>query len=324
MNSHTSTAAKLGNSFLCVFAAFIWGIAFVAQSTGGDYLGPFTFNCLRSLMGAIVLVPIVLISNKKERKAASYNANTGSYKTNRKPLIMGGIACGLLLSVATNLQQVALALGAPAGKAGFLTACYILLVPILGLFLKKRCGWHVWISVVIAVVGLYLLCINGPFALEQADLLLLICAVVFALHILVIDHFAPKVNCIAMSCIQFLVCGIITLFPTFFYEMRHSMEGVATVLAPLKTMDAWIPLLYTGVLSSGVAYTLQMIGQRRTNPTVASLLFSLESVFSVLAGWVLLHQQLQSRELLGCLLIFGAIVLAQLPLSGIISKESVI
>lgn len=296
---------------LCVLAAFIWGIAFVAQSTGGELVGPYTFNCFRCFMGGLVLIPVILIMNRFHKAKAKQSNDS----TSQKNLLLGGVLCGLLLCVASNLQQVALAMGAPAGKAGFLTACYILLVPVLGLFLKKKCGWNVWLGVMIAVVGLYLLCINGSFSLQRADILLLICAVVFSLHILVIDHFAPKVNCVAMSCIQFFVCGTITAIPMLFVDMSHSIEGIKNTLSPLATLGAWIPLLYTGILSSGVAYTLQIIGQKNTNPTVASLLFSLESVFSVLAGWVLLNQKLQSKELFGCVLIFGAIVLAQLPLN---------
>lgn len=300
-----SSVSKVGNSFLCVLVALIWGIAFVAQSNGGDVLGPYTFNCLRSILGGIVLIPVVFLMNSRS------SIDTHNFKT----LLTGGLLCGLLLCVATNLQQVALSLGASAGKAGFLTACYILLVPVFGLFLKKKSGWNLWIGVLIALAGLYLLCVQGSLSLQPADLLLLLCAAVFAVHILVVDYFAPKVNGVAMSCIQFLVCGILTSIPMYYSDMGHSFSQMKATLSALNTFYAWIPLLYTGILSSGVAYTLQIIAQKRTNPTVASLLFSLESVFSVLAGWILLSQALHLREFVGCILIFCAITLAQLPVN---------
>lgn len=295
------------NSLLLILTAFIWGVAFVAQSEGGDAVGPFTFNCIRSLIGGIVLLPVIRLLdhlNLTKRRPAT--------DTERKTLFLGGILCGTVLSLASNLQQLGIYFGASTGKAGFLTACYILLVPILGLFLKKKCGWNIWVGVFVTLIGLYLLCINDSFGLQFSDILLLLCALTFAVHILAIDHFSPIVDGVRMSCIQFFVSGILSSIPMFFHDMEHSAAGIIKWFPALTSLDAWIPILYAGILSCGVAYTLQIIGQQGVNPTVASLLMSLESVFSVLAGWILLQEKMSIRELLGCGLIFISVVLAQI------------
>ena len=298
---------KQRNSFLLVLAAFIWGIAFVAQSTGGNAVGPYTFNCIRSIIGGLVLVPVIRLSDHLH---LSRKKPVG--REDRRILLTGGIACGIALSIASNLQQVGIYLGSPVGKAGFLTACYMLMVPVLGLFLKKKCGWNVWIGIVIAVVGLYLLCIQGDFSVQFSDFLLLLCALSFAVQILIVDHYADRVDGVRMACIEFIVCGIISAIPMLIVDMGLSVQEISEWASAFADPYAWIPILYAGVLSCGVAYTLQIIGQRGMNPTVASLLMSLESVFSVLAGWILLNEALSGREILGCILIFIAVVLAQL------------
>ena len=296
---------QVRNSILLVLTAFIWGIAFVAQSEGGNAVGPFTFNGIRSLIGSIVLLPVIALLDRM--KLTSKKPVT---KAEKKILLIGGLSCGVLLFLASSAQQLGICLGTPAGKAGFLTACYILLVPVLGLFLKKKCGAKVWVGIAITLVGLYLLCMSETLRLQRSDLLLLACALLFAVHILVIDYFSPRVDGVRMSCIQFFVCGILSLIPMFFSEIR---AGADVWLANLSDTGAWLAILYAGVLSCGVAYTLQIVGQNGINPTVASLLLSLESVFSVLAGWIILKQNLGAKELLGCGLIFIAIILAQLP-----------
>ena len=296
---------QVRNSILLVLTAFIWGIAFVAQSEGGNAVGPFTFNGIRSLIGSIVLLPVIALLDRM--KLTSKKPVT---KAEKKTLLIGGLSCGVLLFLASSAQQLGIYLGTPAGKAGFLTACYILLVPVLGLFLKKKCGARVWVGIAITLVGLYLLCMSETLRLQRSDLLLLACALLFAVHILVIDYFSPLVDGVRMSCIQFLVCGILSLIPMFFSEIR---VGADIWLAKLTGPGAWLAILYAGVLSCGVAYTLQIVGQNGINPTVASMLLSLESVFSVLAGWIILKQSLGAKELLGCGLIFIAIILAQLP-----------
>jgi len=310
MNTGTARQRRQ-HSFLLILTALIWGTAFTAQSAGGDTAGPYTFNCIRSFIGAAVLLPVIGLS---DRLQLTRHRPVG--REDRRVLMAGGIACGVALAVASNLQQMGIYLGSSAGKAGFLTSCYMLIVPVIGLFFHKKCSWNVWAGIVAAVAGLYLLCIKGDFRIRFSDVLLLLCAFVFAIHILVIDHFGVRVDGVRMSCIQFFVCGLISAIPMYAVDIRHAhaADGIAAWACALGKPDAWFPVLYAGVLSCGVGYTLQIIGQQNVNPTVASLLLSLESVFSVLAGWVILGEALQGREILGCVLIFGAVVFAQLPL----------
>lgn len=285
---------RLKNGVMLFLTAFIWGTAFVAQSVGLDYLGPFTFNGVRSLIGGVALLPCIWILHRVNGKSR----NEGGVKE----LLIGGLACGILLFAASSLQQIGLKYTS-AGKAGFITAFYIVIVPVLGVFLHKKIGWKIWLAVVLALAGLYFLCITESFTIGKGDILVFLCALVFAVHILVIDYYAPKVDGVMLSCIQFFVCGILSI------PFMLAME------TPKLTamVDAWMPLLYAGVLSCGVAYTLQILGQKNVNPAIASLILSLESCFSVLAGWIVLGEKLSLRESAGCLLMFAAIILAQLP-----------
>lgn len=288
-------AKNLGLLFL---TAFIWGAAFVAQSVGMDHIGPFAFNAARSYVGGLALIPVVLAFDRKktpEQRQAE--------RADRKTLVLGGVCCGLALGVASLFQQVGIQY-TTVGKAGFITAMYIVIVPILGIFFGKKVGGKLWISVVIAILGLYMLCMTGSMALQWGDILVIICAFCFSAHIMIIDYFSPKVDGVKMSCIQFFVAAVLSTV------VMVPVEGVPSLQALLVS---WMPILYAGVLSSGVGYTLQIIGQRGVNPTVASLVLSLESVFSVLAGWVILGQSMSGREILGCVLMFAAIILAQLP-----------
>ena len=296
---------QMKNSLLLFLTAFIWGVAFVAQSVGGEAVGCFTFNGVRSLIGAAVLIPVIYfldVQKKKELGEKKFLEQKGD----KKRLLLGGICCGVMLCIASNFQQFGISF-TTVGKAGFITAMYILIVPILGLFMKKRVGAKVWLGVVLATIGLYMLCMTSEsFSLSKGDFLVLICAGFFSLHILIIDYFSPKVDGVRMSCIQFFVCGVISTAIAFVFE-NPSLSAI---------LSGWLPILYAGVLSCGVAYTLQIVGQKNMDPTVASLILSLESVFSVLAGWVILHQTLSMRELFGCVLMFLAIILAQLPEKG--------
>ena len=285
---------RLKNGLMLFLTAFIWGTAFVAQSVGMDYLGPFTFNGIRSLIGGAALLPCIWIIQKMNGKPDGTES--------KKDLITGGIACGILLFAASSLQQIGIQY-TTAGKAGFITAFYIVIVPVLGILLHKKIGWKIWLAVVLAIVGLYFLCMTESFSQTKGDILVFLCALVFAVHILVIDHFAPKVNGVKMSCMQFFICGILSI-PFMFTIETPTFTAVT---------GAWMPLLYAGVLSCGVAYTLQILGQKNANPAVASLILSLESCFSVLAGWVVLGEKLSVRESVGCAFMFAAIILAQLP-----------
>lgn len=299
---------KIKNSLILLLTATIWGVAFVAQSAGMEYVGGFTFNCIRSVIGGIVLIPCVFWlrkwKSKEQGTLSSVEENTirQSFWKQNKTLLCGGISCGVVLCVASNLQQQGIKY-TTVGKAGFITALYIVLVPVISVFMRKKVGKLVWIGMLFAVAGLYFLCINETLTINQGDLLVLACAAVFAVHILVIDYFAPKVDCVAMSCIQFITCGILSAIPMFLFE----------TVSPENLLGAAGPILYAGVMSCGVAYTLQIIGQKNMNPTVASMILSLESVISVLAGLIILNQRLSERELLGCGLMFVAVVLSQLP-----------
>ncbi len=285
---------------LLIITAFLWGFAFVAQRSGSDAVGPYTFNCIRSIIGAIVLIPVVQFTKRFHTTE------------DKRMTLRGGICCGIILFLASTLQTLGLYYGTSAGKAGFLTACYIIIVPFFGIFLNKKVSVRVWMSVFITLIGLYLLCINGTFSLQFCDLLVLLCAIGFAIHILVIDYFSPIVNGVRMSCIQFAVCGIISIIPMYVTEIKNMSDGLADWLHILNALSPWIAILYAGVCSCGIAYTLQIIGQKGVNPTVASLLMSLESVFSVIGGWLILHEQLSVSEIAGCGLIFVAVVMAQI------------
>ena len=295
MNINTKKAK--GNALL-LLTAFIWGIAFVAQSAGMDYVGPFAFLFARSVLGGLVLIPCIFLMDHLTPEAEREKKR----QMPKRPLLIGGVCCGCVLFLASSLQQYGIQY-TTVGKAGFITALYIIIVPFLRIFTGQRIRRKLWISVALAVVGMYFLCITEGFSISAGDFLELLCAVAFACHILVIDHFSPQVDGVRMSCIQFLVCGL--------------LSGVCMLITEHPEMplilQAWQPILYAGVFSCGVGYTLQIVGQKGTDPTVASLILSLESVVSVLAGWLLLGQRLSVRELSGCALMFVAILLAQLP-----------
>lgn len=287
----------LRQSALLLLAAAIWGVAFVAQSVGMEYVGPYTFLTSRSVIGALVLMPYILLREKNAKKTQPEHIG------DRKLLVKGSVCCGCLLFVASILQQIGI-MYTTVGKSGFITAMYIVIVPILSIFLKKKAGIKVWIGVVLAVVGMYFLCMTpGNIILQKGDVLIFLCAIIFSFQILTVDYFAPQVDGVKLACAQFAICGLLSGIGMFFFE-RPTMEAV---------LAAWLPILYAGVLSTGVAYTLQIVGQRGMNPTVASLLMSMESVISVIAGWAILNQALSGRELMGCVLMFAAIILVQLP-----------
>lgn len=297
---------QVRNSFLLLLTAIIWGSAFVAQSVGMEHVEPFTFTFTRSVIGGMVLIPVIVLLRKTDSAAMRRDAqgkDVAGIKGITKYEWLGGICCGIALCAASNFQQIGM-LHTTVGKAGFITALYVVIVPILGLFLRKRVPALIWFCVVLSVAGLYLLCMpKGAFSLAQGDVLVLICALLFSFHILIIDYFSPKGDGVVISCIQFFVCGILSGIIMLFVE-KPTFANI---------MDAKWSILYAGALSSGVAYTLQVVAQKGVNPTVASLILCLESVVAVLAGWIILGDKLTSRELAGCILMFVAIVLAQLP-----------
>ena len=296
---------NLCSSAMLVTTALIWGIAFVAQSEGMNYVGGFTFNACRFLIGGVVLIPCIFLLGRLNSQRERLTE-----KEKRTQLLVGmkgGMCCGSVLCIASSLQQFGIAY-TTVGKAGFITALYIILVPILGLFMKKTVGVNVWVSVVIAAAGMYLLCIKEGFSVGKGDFLVFLCSICFSLHILVIDYFSPRADGVVISCVQFFTAGILSGLMALMLE-TPSWSGVTA---------AWMPILYAGIMSCGVAYTLQVVAQKNIAPVVASLLMSLESVFSVLAGWMLLGQRLSAKELAGCVMVFAGILLAQLP-AGLLS-----
>ncbi len=283
----------MGSNLLLALTAFIWGVAFVAQSVGMEYVRPFTFNACRFLIGGIVLIPCIVLFDKKNKRKEPKNQKTA---------VVGGICCGSILFAASSFQQFGVA-STTVGKAGFITALYIVIVPLLGIFLRKRIPWSVWVSVVLATIGMYLLCMTEGLKVGKGDIYVFVCAICFSFHILVIDYFSPKTDGVVMSCVQFFTAGIISAIMMLIFENPK----LSAVFA------AWAPILYAGIMSCGVAYTLQVVAQKNTDPVLASLILSLESAFSLLAGWVILGQKLSPKELGGCGLVFCAIILAQIP-----------
>lgn len=290
---------KLKGNMMLLLTSIIWGSAFVAQVKGMDHVGPFTFNSVRNFVATFSLLIAMFFLNKQNPTQDSLH---NSSPEELPMLLKGGISCGIILFIASSFQQFGVQY-TTAGKAGFITTLYIVIVPILGLFLGKRVAKKIWVCVLIAAAGLYLLSIKGDFEIGKGDALIFLCAIFFSFHILVIDYFSPKVDGVKMSCIQFFVCGLINTVAMLFFE-TPSITNITMAL---------IPILYAGILSSGVGYTLQIIAQKDTDPTIASLILSLESVFAVLAGALILGEVLSSREKLGCILIFIAIIVAQIP-----------
>lgn len=307
---------KLRNTFFLFLTAMIWGAAFVAQSVSMDYIGPFTFICLRSVIGGLFLIPVIIVLDGIRKKSQNESADVVNSENilhieteekqrlswKNKQLIEGGIVCGIFLFFANCFQQTGIQY-TTVGKAGFITTFYIIIVPLIGLFFKKYCGILTWIGVVVALAGLYFLCITQKLTIQRGDALILCCSVLYAGQILAIDHYNPFVDGVKMSCIQFLTGGILGAVFMLLFEN----PSIAIILSAAG------PILYTGIMSTGVGYTLQIVGQKGLNPTVAALILSLESVFSALSGYLFLHQVLTTRELIGCALMFIAIVLAQLP-----------
>ena len=297
---------ELGSAALLFLAAFIWGVAFVAQSVGMDYVGPFTFNGCRFLIGGLVLTPFALIRDRQHEKSASFQKlSREEQKKYKRTTLIGGLCCGVAICIASSFQQVGMQYTS-VGKAGFITALYIVLVPVFGIFLKRKVTPIIWMGVFLAAIGFYFLCITESFSINYGDLLVFICAICFTFHILIIDYFAPKADGVALSCIQFWFSGIVCMG----IAILNESPNVTAII------QAAVPILYAGVLSCGVAYTLQIIGQKHMKPAVASLILSLESVISVLAGWVILKEVLTGRQFLGCALVFAAVIMAQLPVKS--------
>lgn len=350
---------SLKGIILLLITASVWGVAFVAQSSGMEHMNAFAFNCIRNIIAVMVLLPIAFyqhykqkqpmlhicsntnvsnekvsannktipsnstISHGKKETAENFNlcnTNNTPYKshfynifTNHKDLLLGGFVCGTALCIASNFQQLGMAYST-VGKSAFITTLYIVLVPILGLFLKKKVPLQVWFGVLLAMIGLYLLCMKEEsFVLGIGDIYLLLCAFFFTLQIMLVDYYVTKTDGLLLSIMQFFVTAMISGIGMIFTEIP-SMENIINCI---------IPLFYAGGISSGVGYTLQIIGQKYVPATIASLIMSLESVIATLAGWLLLHEVLSQKELIGCTLVFIAVLLTQIPVKSNTMSDNV-
>lgn len=309
-------------NLLLLLTSFIWGSAFVAQSSGMDYVGPYTYNMARNVLAFLFLIPVIYVIGKKKGvtdnvgsgteidEAASEGANWKSILLPDRTTLVGGIYCGLVMAIASSLQQIGITM-TTAGKAGFITALYIILVPLMGVFIGKKIPRIIWFCVVLAMTGFYLLCVKEGFSISKGDILVLFCSVGFSVHIMTIDHFTSKgVDGVKMACIQFAVAAIV-MTPVMFLMENPSVSGL---------LSAWMTIAYAGILSSGVGFTLQIVAQKDTDPTTATLIMSLESVFAAVSGCLFLNEVLLPKEILGCILVFVAVILAQVPLP-VKSKE---
>jgi len=284
----------LRSNLLLLFAAAIWGFAFVAQRVGMEYVGPFTFNGVRFALGSLSLVPLILFykdSSPKQRDASHELEN----------VVIAGLVAGVVLFIAASLQQIGL-LYTTAGKAAFITCLYIVMVPLVGIFLKQYVSISTWVGSVIAVGGLYLLCVKDSFFISYGEVLELVGAFFWTIHILIIDHFSRKVNVLKLACIQFITCSALSLITALFIE----------VISIETLFQAIIPILYGGICSVGIAYTLQIIGQKYAQPSHAAIILSMETVFAALGGWLILNEKLGFQESLGCTIMFIGMLLSQL------------
>lgn len=299
---------NLKGSLILFTAAFFWGTTFVAQVNGSDHLSVFTYNASRSFVGFLFLLIVALLNDNRKK------ANTGTATAPSKWPVKGGILCGIVLFFAMATQQTGISLYpkqvAAAGRSGFLTAIYVVIVAVIVAIAGKKLQGFVVISVIGTVCGMYLLCLKDGFSgIYIGDLFGLVCAFCFAGHILVVDHY-NRADCIKLSCLQFLTAGTLSLLSCLFTEQIVIKDIIAAAPA----------IFYAGIFSSGVAYTLQMVGQKYTKPAIASIVMSLESVIAVVAGAIVLHEVLSGREILGCTIVFASVILAQIP--GFLKKNA--
>lgn len=288
-----------------LLGTFIWGMAFIAQSVGMNLIGPFTFQAIRCLLGVLFLFPVTILFDRKIGVKESLK------KWKNPTLWISSIICGVALFIATSLQQVGLVYTTP-GKAGFLTAMYIVLVPILGIFVHRKPGINALFSVILALIGLYLLSFTNISNVNIGDLFMIGCAFAFAVQILLIDRFAQQLDGLRLNCVQALVVSILSVPGILLNQETIEMNTI---------LSCWLPLCFAGVLSMGVGYSLQIVGQKRLEPTAASLIMSLESVFSTLGGWLLLRNTMTPAELTGCALVFAGVIVSQLPVHRLLPVQ---
>ncbi len=288
---------KMRGNLLLLITAMVWGTSFVSQSVGMDHIGPNTFNGLRTLLGGIVLLPVIFMIDAGKKKSGTYKP------VDKKKLFLYGSICGVFLCVAATLQSYGLK-EISAGESGFITALYIIFVAVFGVFSGRKLTGKIVCGVVLATAGMYFLCLFGQsISFKNGHFITFLCSILFAFHILVIDKFSPNTDGVKLSCVQFFVAGILNCVVMFLLE--HPDWNAVFVCVPA--------ILYSGIMSCGVAYTLQIVGQRYTDPTSASILMSLESVFAAISGWLILKEGMSVPQIAGCVLMFAAIILVQLP-----------
>lgn len=293
------TKKQMEANFILLLTAGIWGFAFVSQRMGAELMGPFAFNGIRFGLGAISLIPVIYYFERKEAKQIG---KENVIKFDSKTTLIAGILCGFVLFSGSTLQQFGITF-TTAGKTGFITALYIILVPLFGIFLKHKVGLNAWLGVALATVGLYFLCITESFTIGLGDFVILIGAGFWASHILIINYFTSKVSALRLAFFQFAFVSIISLIISSIFETT-TFETVAALA---------LPILYNGFLSVAAAFTLQIIGQKNAPPTLASIILSMEAVFGAIGGWLILGEVLSSRELVGCVIMFVAIIVSQIP-----------
>jgi len=282
---------RLLSSILLVLAAIIWGFAFVAQKVGMEFIGPFLFNGIRFIMGSLILIPVVISLKSNQNK---------SNLTNNKKNLYFGILLGIILFLASSAQQIGM-VSTTAGNAGFITGLYVIFVPIFGIMLKQFVPKVIWPAASLAIAGFYLLSVKKGFTISDGDIWVFLSAILWAIHVLLIGHLTKQINPITLALQQFLVCGTLSFFTAFLFEEINFNSIIL----------AWIPLLYGGILSVGVAFTLQVVGQKHVHPSSASLILSAESLFAAIGGWLLLNEQMSLRAIFGCALILTGIILVQ-------------
>lgn len=309
MEEKIKRSKVIGASFLLMIAAFIWGTAFVAQKEGLEQIGNFTFLCLRSCLAVVVLTPVSLFIYKNNKRKIGDGLHGENKRFISKRLVQGGVLCGVSVCLASLVQQYGIMLSG-VGKSGFLTTLYILIVPLLGVFLKRKIKPVLWLCIIIATCGMYFLCVTQTGGITIGDILLVLCAFLFAVQIMIVDHYVQTVDGVRLSLVQFGVTAVISCVGMFLFEN----------VDPQAIAQVWFSIFYAGVLSSGVAFTLQIVAQKHLNPTLASLIMSLESVFAALAGAVF-GERLSGREITGCVLVFAAIILAQLPVEKLVKNK---
>lgn len=305
------TKQEVGGSALLLLSAIIWGTAFVFQRFGSNHVGAFTFVGMRNVIATAVLIPIVIIFDKRNKATGGKLSFWGLEFTNKKILLIGGALGGLCLFAGSGLQQIGIAT-TDIGKAGFISALYIVIVPVLSLFLKKKPTVLVWFAVAISLVGAYFLCITESFTFETGDIAILASTLAFAIQIIVVDFCANRVDIVRFCVVQFFTCGLLSMIFAFIFE-QPTFENI---------WKAIIPILYLGLLSSAIGFTIQVVGQKYVNSTVAALFMCLESVFALISGWLVFSESLLPREILGCVLMFVATVIANIPLRFSRNKDN--